>query len=190
MPQLRVQSGLAGLLHGVLEGADGGRIARVGRHIRPGQVRPDAADDDGSLTFRRGGLPHQLRPVLQPGSAAAEPAVQFQMDVRRPAQPAGGTGHDRQLLRASQGNVNVVFHGLTDGRAGRGGQIEPGQDRCGDAGAAQGQGLGELGGAQPVGTGVQRRAGHLQQTVAIGVSLHHRHEVRGPAELLQGADIV
>ncbi len=102
MPQLRVQSGLAGLLHGVLEGADGGRIARVGRHIRPGQVRPDAADDDGSLTFRRGGLPHQLRPVLQPGSAAAEPAVQFQMDVRRPAQPAGGTGHDRQLLRASQ----------------------------------------------------------------------------------------
>ena len=68
--------------------------------------------------------------------------------------------------------------------------VQPGQQGGLDAGGAQGQGLGNVGGAQPVGAGTERGAGDGDGAVAVGVGLDHRHHLGRRCHGRQAADIV
>jgi hypothetical protein len=84
--------------------------------------------------------------------------------------------HDPVQFPARAADVDSCGH--------RGGEVavrgvQPGQQRRLDPGGAQGEGLGDVGDAQPAGARAEGRAGHLDGAVPVGVGLDDGHDLRG-----------
>ena len=173
MPDLGVNTGVLGDRQGHPEGGElvvgFGPLGFVG----DGEVGEDAHDPQEAPVLVLHGFAHEPVPVRDGCAVAAQSGVDLQVDACRTFLFAGRRNNPLQL---PAGAPDVDPGGHCGGEVALAG-VQPGEHWGFDPGRAQGQGLGDVGDAQPAGPGAEGRAGNGDGAMAVRVGLNHRHDL-------------
>ena len=150
VPDLGIHAGVLGDGEGFAEGRELFVGFRALGFVGDGQVREDAHHAQQALVLEVHGFAHEAVPGIQGRPVAAQSGVHFEVHAGGPFLLAGGR-HNAFQFPARAADVDAGGHGGAE-VALRG--VQPGQQGRLNAGGAQGQGLGDVGRAQPVGAGL------------------------------------